>query len=528
MLITRSTFQLKPEDALYLQPDKTLAALGTTPKTGLDLHTLLQASTRISSILEIDPLGRELLRLILESVPAERGAILLTDTTGEEFETRITLERKSGSATPFKISGTLAKKVTREGIALLCGNVLGDGELVIESLAQSQTGSVLCVPLLAFEGVLGVIYLDTTSQGGRLEEEHLQLMTGIARIAAGAIENARQITRLNRTCRSLREELEIEHNMVGESPVMRNVYQFIAKVAPTETTVLIRGESGTGKELVAHAIHRNSGRAERPFVAFNCAALTETLLESELFGHEKGAFTGAAAQKKGKLEVADGGTVFLDEVGELAPAIQAKLLRVLQTRQFERVGGTRPIQVDIRVIAATNRNLEDAVREGDFRQDLYYRINVVSVTMPPLRMRREDVPLLAAYFAARACGKAKRRTMGISTQARALLMRYDWPGNIRELENAIERAAVLGSGDLIQPEDLPEAILEANLAANPQISRYHDAINELKKDLITKAVREAAGSITEAARILGLHPNHLHRMIRNMGIRASIARPDTR
>src|SRR5438876_12148167 len=225
--------------------------------------------------------------------------------------------------------------------------------------------------------------------------------------------------------------------MVGESPRMREVFQFIRKVAPTDSTVLIRGESGTGKELVARAIHRNSRRQNRPFVAINCAALTDTLLESELFGHEKGAFTGAVALKKGKIEVADSGTVFLDEIGELAPNLQAKLFRVLQEREFERVGGTRPIKVDVRLIAATNVDLNEASRTGKFRQDLYYRLNVVSLEVPPLREHPQDIPLLAAYFIARYSEKVNRRVAGISPKARTCLLHYSWPGNVRELENAI-------------------------------------------------------------------------------------------
>jgi Nif-specific regulatory protein len=307
--------------------------------------------------------------------------------------------------------------------------------------------------------------------------------------------------------------------MVGESHRMRDVFQFIAKVASTDSTVLIRGESGTGKELAARAIHQNSPRSGKPFVAINCAALTETLLESELFGHEKGAFTGAIAQKKGKLEVADGGTVFLDEMGEMTPLLQAKLLRVLQEREFEHVGGTRPIKVDIRLIAATNRDLENAIRQGSFRQDLYYRLNVVSLTMPGLRERREDIPLLASYFATKYGQKCKRQVRGISPEARACLKEYDWPGNVRELENAIERAVVLGSSDVIRPEDLPEAVLETEPPAGGTPTRYHEAIKEAKKQLILKAVEQANGNYTEAAKQLGVHANYLHRLIRNLNLK---------
>ena len=299
---------------------------------------------------------------------------------------------------------------------------------------------------------------------------------------------------------------------------MLAVFQLVAKVAPTDSTILIRGESGTGKELVARAIHRNSLRAQQAFVAINCAALTETLLESELFGHEKGAFTGAVAQKRGKLEAADRGTVFLDEVGELPLAVQTKLLRVLQEREFERVGSTRPIRVDVRLVAATNRDLDSAIAENTFRNDLYYRLNVVSLTVPPLRERRDDIPLLARYFVAKHGKRAGRRVEGLSPDALASMEAYYWPGNVRELENAIERAVVLGSTDLIVPEDLPEAILEAAPPLGPS-GGYHQAVKEEKKRAILEALNRSGGNYTEAAKLLGVHPNYLHRLVRNLGLK---------
>jgi Nif-specific regulatory protein len=314
--------------------------------------------------------------------------------------------------------------------------------------------------------------------------------------------------------------------MIGDSPVMRSLYRRIGRVAPTDSTVLITGESGTGKELVARALHSNSQRADRSFVAINCAAITETLLESELFGHERGAFTGAIAQKKGKLEIAEGGTVLLDEVGELSPALQAKLLRVLQEREFERVGGTRSIAVDFRLLAATNCDLEQAIAAGTFRRDLYYRLNVVSLAVPPLRDRPEDIPLLANLFARRHAANMKRRLSGVSADALAYLTAYEWPGNVRELENAIERAVVLGSTDLIVPDDLPEALIEAGpatasaaAAAGAGSAQFHAAIRQAKKDVIVNAFAAARGSYSAAARLLGLHPNYLHRLIRNLDLK---------
>jgi Nif-specific regulatory protein len=274
--------------------------------------------------------------------------------------------------------------------------------------------------------------------------------------------------------------------------------------------------------LVARAIHRNSPRADKPFVAINCAAIPEALLESELFGHEKGSFTGAIALKKGRLEVAEGGTIFLDEIGELAPLLQAKLLRSLQEHEFERVGGTRTLKLDARVIAATNKNLEEAIKCGEFRQDLYYRLNVVSVVVPPLRERPDDIPLLAIYFAAKYSDKCKHPLKGISSDARALLMSYSWPGNVRELENAIEHAIVLGIGDEILRDDLPEALLEMQPVENSSSLKYHDRINQLKKRMIADAVKQSKGSYTEAAKLLGVHPNYLHRLIRNLNIKSEL------
>jgi DNA-binding NtrC family response regulator len=286
--------------------------------------------------------------------------------------------------------------------------------------------------------------------------------------------------------------------------------------------VLIQGESGTGKELAARAIHSKSPRSDKPFVAINCAAIPENLLESELFGHEKGAFTGAQAQRKGKLESANGGVVFLDEIGELAPGLQVKLLRVLQEREFERVGGTKPVRVDIRLIAATNRNLQEEVKAGDFRQDLFYRLNVVSLTMPALRERKEDIPVLARFFVEKHCKRSGAVPKQISREAIACLMNYDWPGNVRELENAIERALVLGESDDILPEDLPEALLERDPAPGVGETKYHDAVRNLKKQLIQEAIEQAKGNFTDAARTLGVHPNYLHRLIRNLDLRGSL------
>lgn len=430
-------------------------------------------------------------------------------------------DRRLGVNQPIHASQTILSRVLEENLAVLSNDVQTDTAYQeADSLLERRVRSVLAVPLEVQGKILGVLYLDASSAGVRFDSDLLQLVTTLGNITALAIENARHIEKLGGENRRLNEELNIHHSMVGDSKAMRDVYGFVSRVAGRDSTILITGESGTGKELVARAVHMNSDRADKPFVAINCAAITETLLESELFGHEKGAFTGAVSQKKGKLEVGEGGTVFLDEIGELAVPVQAKLLRVLQEREFERVGGTRPIKLDVRLISATNRDLKEASRTGAFRSDLYYRLNVVSLHMPALRERREDIPLLAAFFAAQYAERVKRRVTGISPEARAWLMRYEWPGNVRELENAIERAVVLGSTEMILPEDLPESVLEDTVAESGEpVSALHDGIRDAKKALIERAIEQANGNYTEAARLLGVHPNHLFRLIRTLNLK---------
>ena len=474
-----------------------------------DLAALFRISNVITSIRDSELLQRELLRLISEVVPADHGAVVLQTDLDEETNSICTWSREPDAAQKIEIQRDLVHRALWERSAVFTNDASN----------SSETHNVLCLPLVAVERTIGVIYLTSLRPAPPFREDHIHFLDSVSRIAAVALENILALDALLSENQRLKRELNGASNLVGESRQIRQLEEFISRVAQSDSTVLIRGESGTGKEVVARSIHQSSPRQERPFVAINCAAIPEALLENELFGHEKGAYTGAVGMRKGKLEAADDGTLFLDEIGELAPPMQAKLLRVLQQKEFERVGGTHSVPFKARVLAATNKNLEQAIKSAEFRQDLYYRLNVVSVTVPPLREHREDISLLALYFAAKYAQKAKRPFKGISQQARILLMNYSWPGNVRELENAIEHAIVLGLTEEILPEDLPNGILEEQ-STGLEGARYHDTLNQSKKDLILSALREAKGSYPDAARLLGVHPKYLHRLARNLNLKS--------
>ena len=509
---TGATVMVRVADSPHFHAEKLLEGLPQVWRNARHLEILLKLGAAVPASRSVQALERALLELVFEAVPAERAAILLAGHGSNDLSPHFHLQRGGGTSS-IRLPEQVVSRVYSEGVAVMSNEVLEDG------ITGKEIRALAAVPLSAFGRTLGVLYLDSADPRAAFDEEHFQLLAGMAGLAASALDHALHVETIERDNQRLQAEINLRHSMIGESAAMQSVYAFIAKASPAASTVLIRGESGTGKELVARAIHRNSPRAARPFVAVNCAALAETLLESEFFGHEKGSFTGAVAQRKGKLEEADGGTVFLDEVGELAPSLQAKLLRVLQERELQRVGGNKTIHIDIRVIAATNRDLEEGVRRGSFREDLYYRLNVVSIRMPALRDRREDIHLLAHYFAQKHARQANRPVTGVSEPARAALMAYDWPGNVRELENAIERAVVLGSTGTILPEDLPEAIVETAATPEPAVTRFHEAVVQAKRMIVTRAIDQAAGNYTEAARLLGLHPSNLHRLIRTLGLR---------
>jgi two-component system response regulator AtoC len=322
------------------------------------------------------------------------------------------------------------------------------------------------------------------------------------------VEKALERQALVRENEYLRSELKGEYGeLIGKSQKMMEVLRMIEKVAPSDSTVLVTGESGTGKELVARAIYRNSPRSSEPFVVVNCSAIQPTLLESEIFGHEKGAFTGAIARKPGKMERADGGILFLDEIGDMANELQAKLLRAIQEKEFERVGGTAPIKADVRFIAATNRDLHKAIQEGKFREDLFYRLNVVNIQLPPLRENREDIPLLVEHFLQKHSAALKRRGIQITDRAMGILANYRWPGNVRELQNSIERAILLADSDLIGPEHLPQEIRAGVTPETVQTEapiKSGTALKDMEKEHILKTLEEVGGNRTKAAKLLGI------------------------
>jgi len=488
--------------------DWILSKLPGTPDHTHYLHSLLKLATAIGGMRDRESLQWQLLGFLFDLLPTERAAVFHFDKAGE-VESSAAWDRSDGPHYSLAVSKTVLNRLYVARAAFI-------------QSPESGAKPALCVPMVIAKIVLGAIYVEGGTSEAPLNDTHLQVLSAVGSVAALALENLEHWERLRNENQTLRAEVSLEYSMVGVSERMKEVFDFVRRVAPSDATVLIEGESGTGKELVARAIHHNSRRHENAFVAINCAAIAENLLESELFGHEKGAFTGAAAQKKGKIEIAESGTLFLDEVGELAPELQAKLLRVLQEKEFERVGGTKPIALDIRLIAATNKKLSQAVERGEFRKDLYYRLNVVTLAMPALRDRPEDIPQLAEHFLAKVSRKCKTKKKDLSDDAKACLLRYDWPGNVRELENAIERAIVLGEGETILPEDLPETVLDSSPGTPQESATYLSSVKGAKRQAIVVALQQAHGSYIEAAKTLGIHPNSLLRLMRNLNVKATV------
>jgi transcriptional regulator with GAF, ATPase, and Fis domain len=470
---------LRREDARYLRPHATKTPTSPSGHVSRDLKCLLHAAEAISSLRELEPLAARILELLGQAIPADHGAIVTGPRGPDEWQREFHWSR-SGQHKPLRVPREILRRIAQEKVPIWSNNLSNDQNIPpTESSTALGVSSLLAVPLIALDTAIGAIYLHSWRPAIQFDEEHLQLLTGFARITAGPLNSALRVDEPENEKRRLEIEVAGAHGMVGRGLRMRQVYEFVRRVADCDSTVLIGGESGTGKELVARALHIKSRRAGKPFMAINCAALTESLLESEMFGHEKGAFTGAVNQKKGRIEEAAGGTLFLDEVGELAPALQAKLLRVLQEREFERVGGSKTIKADIRLIAASNRNLKDAVAQGAFRWDLYFRLNVISTVLPPLRERREDIPDLVQHFIRKYATRSGRRVTGCSPETIDCLQSYDWPGNVRELENAIECAIVMGSTSVLLPEDLPETVTQASKDTGSSAPKFNQMVREM-------------------------------------------------
>ncbi|MBN2408525.1 MAG: sigma 54-interacting transcriptional regulator [Candidatus Aminicenantes bacterium] len=448
--------------------------------------------------------------MAFKTLEAERGFLALVKEAGGELECEIVRDPGTEGAVPkLSASSTIVHKVLREGVSVLTEDALKDthfGEA--KSVQEYEIRSALCVPLFFRDKVLGVIYLDNRRSSGRFDRDDLVFLNALSQLAGIALGNAALHRRVIQENMRMGEALKPHFQILGTSEEMEKVYTTIRKTAPSSLTVLIEGETGTGKELAARAIHEFSERSGRPFVPVNCAAIPKDLIESELFGYEKGAFTGATASRDGKFKEADGGTIFLDEVADMSLDTQAKVLRVLEQREFPRVGGSRTFQVDVRVIAATNKVLQRAVEEGNFREDLYYRLNVVSIHLPPLRERKNDIPILAEHFIA---GRVRK----IAPRAMEMLLSHRWPGNIRELRNCIDRAVILGNGEIIQPEDLPPSIR----GRGERVPASSESIEHVERDHITRVLRRTGWRKSEAAKILGITRQTLDNKIKKYKIR---------
>lgn len=486
-------------------------------KTTSTIDRLHEISTWISSVQDLD----QLLELIIETatrmMQAKASSLLLLDEKTRRLYFKVATGEKKEEVRQYEISlgQGIAGLVAEKGEPLLIPDVKKDSRWYkkISESTGFDTRSIACVPMKMNGTIIGVMEIIDKEDGSAIQTEDMKLLTVFAELASLAINNAKKIAEVRKENKDLKEELSLKYQIIGESGALKKVITDAFKVANSKTSTLITGASGTGKELLARLIHRAGPRKDKPLIVLNCAALPDTLLEAELFGHEKGAFTGAMARKIGKFELADGGTLFLDEIGEMSPGMQAKLLRVLQEGVFYRVGGNAPISVDVRVISATNRDILEGVGEGRFREDLYYRLNVVQIQMPPLRERKEDVPLLADYFVNLFKKEKGAPNLGVSKDAMDKMIAYDWPGNVRELRNAIERAVVMGNGREILPEDLPIVGSKSAKSGLEVGLTLKAAVNAFKREFITLNLKHTSGNRTEAAKIMDVQRTYLSRMI---------------
>jgi len=501
----------------------------TVREHGRELTSLYQLALQMGACRDSKALAEVVLEALLENTEANSGGILLLASGGQtEPEALDLICCTTPDELPYqRISDYLSSVVLKQQEAILARDVADDSRLATrDSLGEIHAQSVICSPIRSEEELLGLIHLYTTDPDYPVRPDDLEFTLAVADQLAVALENLKQmeslavgLERVQKERDTLRQELGIQSELIGQSESMLELKDSIRKIAPTDATVLIRGESGVGKELVARAIHYNSSRRNGPFVCMNCAALTESLLESELFGHEKGSFTGATDRKMGKFEQADQGTLFLDEVGEMSLGVQAKFLRVLEGHAFERVGGRTPVQVDVRVVAATNRDLEHAVEEGRLRRDLYFRLHVVEIRVIPLRERQEDIPQLAHYFLQRYSEKTGRGVKGFTKGALEVLMQHEWTGNVRELQNTIERSLILCSGDYIRTKDINMSTLGNRSDSDDESTTRSSAYRQLSLELleqehILSTLRWTNWNKSKAASILGIERSTLDRKLK--------------
>ena len=484
------------------------------PSDSRRLAILYDVGTAIGGTVDLAELLQRILAAIFDVVPAERGAILLWDDADGQWRPAATHARDRAAGPPdVAVSRAIIEKAFEAGGPLLSADARSDERFrASESIEALAIRSTICCPLVVRSDRLGVLHLDTRQATEAFTEDDVRLV--------GAIANARLHDAVRQENLRLRTALGSRHCLVGQSAAMRELGGLVERVSGTEATVLLRGESGTGKEVVARTLHALSPRRSRPFVCVNCAAVPESLLESELFGHEKGAFTGAIERRIGRFEQANGGTVFLDEIAEMPTSTQAKLLRVLQEREVQRVGGTRPLRVNVRLIASTNRDLEAALASGDFRQDLYYRLKVIEVTLPPLRERKEDIALLCQHFLAEIAREMGRQPPVVDEAALRVLDAYPWPGNVRELRNVLERAVVLGAGDRILPSHLPREVRRGLVAREDLPDDL--ALSEAEKRHVAEVLAFTGWNKTRAAAFMRISRPRLDRKIRDYSLR----RPD--
>jgi Nif-specific regulatory protein len=491
------------------------------------LSTLVDVSQALAGHLSLQAGLGAMLLILQRRCSVVRGAVALVGEQSGKLDLRASIGLDRGER-PSQVGSGILRDVMATGEPVVVPNLDGDSGLVRRPATRRERKasefSFIGVPILLHRRPIGTLAVELQYRPERDFERLLKFLRVVASMASQAVRIHRLLDaerhKLASENAQLRQELQQRFhfsNLIGMSGPMRQLYQEVARVASTNTTVLIRGESGTGKELIAQAIHLHSPRAAQAFVKVNCAALPETLVESELFGHERGAFTGAQQRKQGRFELANGGTIFLDEIGELSPGTQVKLLRVLQEREFERVGGTESVRADVRVIAATNRDLEKALAESHFREDLYYRLNVFPIFIPPLRARKADVLPLADHFVEKYAREHGKRIRRISTSAIDLLSSYQWPGNVRELENTIERAVLLADGEVIHGYHLPPTLQTD--AAGPLVSAsLGSAVEAFERSLIEDALRSTGGNRSRAARLLNTTDRVISYKIKKYGI----------